>query len=156
VASQELSDFLTQRGKANALAVEQRITTLSWLLGGAVVLSLLLAVATTIMLIRGITVPLAQAIGIARRVAHGDLGSRIEIKSDNELGELLRALKAMNESLTRVVASVRSSSDSIATGSSQIATGNADLSHRTETQASNLQQTAASMEQLTSTVKTNA
>ena len=156
VASAELSEFLSQRGKANALAVENRIANLSYLLGGAVVLSLLFAVATTVLLIRGITTPLAQAIGIARRVADGDLGSRIEIKSNNELGELLHALKAMNESLASVVASVRSSSDSIATGSSQIATGNADLSHRTETQASNLQQTAASMEQLTSTVKANA
>ncbi|MBW8831794.1 MAG: Tar ligand binding domain-containing protein [Burkholderiales bacterium] len=155
-ASAELSDFLSQRGKANGLAVENRITNMSYLLAGAVVLSLLLAVGTTVVLIRGITTPLNQAIGIARRVAGGDLGSHIDITSTNELGELLRALKMMNESLVSVVAGVRQSSDSIATGSSQIAAGNADLSQRTEKQAANLQQTAASMEQLTSTVKTNA
>jgi methyl-accepting chemotaxis protein len=109
-----------------------------------------------VVLSRGITQPLEEAIAIARRVASGDLSSRIEVRSRNELGELLGALKAMNESLTNVVASVRSSSDSIATGSTQIATGNADLSHRTETQATSLQQTAASMEQLTHTVKNNA
>jgi methyl-accepting chemotaxis protein len=40
---------------------------------------------------------------------------------------------------------MRHASESIATGSTQIATGNADLSQRTEEQASNLQQTAASM-----------
>jgi methyl-accepting chemotaxis protein len=109
-----------------------------------------------VLLIRGITTPLLQAIGIARRVAGGDLSSHIEVKSKNELGDLLRALKDMNEGLALVVSNVRQSSDSIATGSSQIATGNADLSHRTERQATNLQQTAASMEQLTSTVKSNA
>ena len=38
----------------------------------------------------------------------------------------------------------------------QIANGNADLSQRTEEQASNLQQTAASMEQLTGSVRSNA
>jgi methyl-accepting chemotaxis protein len=156
VASTELSDFLSQRGKANDLAVEATIANMKYLLAGAVVLSLVLAVATTLMLIRGITTPLNQAIAIARRVASGDLSSHIEVHSSNELGDLLRALKAMNESLVAVVASVRQSSDSIATGSGQIATGNADLSQRTEKQASNLQQTAASMEQLTSTVKTNA
>src|SRR5207245_3908298 len=73
-ASTQLSDFLSQRGKANGLAVEDRITNTSYLLTGAVVLSLLLAVGTTMMLIRGITTPLNQAIGIARRVAGGDLG----------------------------------------------------------------------------------
>ncbi len=46
--------------------------------------------------------------------------------------------------------------ESVGTASAQIATGNIDLSQRTEEQASNLQQTAASMEELTATVKHNA
>ncbi|HEY2928287.1 methyl-accepting chemotaxis protein, partial [Piscinibacter sp.] len=156
VASAELSDYLAKREKANGSAVETSITQTSYVLAGALALSLALAIATTVLLIRGITTPLNQAIAIARRVAGGDLSSRIEVASSNELGELLNALKVMNDSLAAVVGSVRQSSDSIATGSSQIATGNADLSHRTEMQASNLQQTAASMEQLTGTVKNNA
>jgi methyl-accepting chemotaxis protein len=41
-------------------------------------------------------------------------------------------------------------------GADEIASGNADLSQRTEEQASNLQQTAASMEQLTGSVRSNA
>jgi len=155
-ASVELSDFLAKRQLANSAAVEANITQTGTVLAAAMAVSLGLMVWTTMLLVRGITTPLAQAIGIARRVAGGDLSSRIEVRSSNELGELLRALKAMNESLVDVVGSVRRSSDNIATGSTQIATGNADLSHRTELQASNLQQTAASMEQLTSTVKNNA
>jgi methyl-accepting chemotaxis protein len=51
---------------------------------------------------------------------------------------------------------VRSSVDSVSTASLQIAQGNGDLSRRTELQASNLQQTAASMEQLTGTVANGA
>ena len=86
-----------------------------------------------------------------------DLG-RVELAGGDELlrGQLLLALKAMNDSLVRIVSEVRQGSDHIATGSSQIATGNADLSQRTEEQASNLQQTAASMEQLSGTVRTTA
>ena len=105
---------------------------------------------------RSITRPIAEAVRLARTVASGDLTSHIDITSTDETGQLLGALKAMNESLVNVVGAVRASSDSIATGSSQIATGNADLSQRTEEQASNLQQTAASMEQLTATVTHNA
>ncbi|HJV61824.1 MAG TPA: methyl-accepting chemotaxis protein, partial [Albitalea sp.] len=154
--SAELSEFLLKRATANGADAKASIARTWYLLGGAMLLAWSLMVGTTVLLIRGITTPLAQAIGIARRVADGDLSSRIEVRSSNELGELLHALKAMNESLVRVVGSVRLSSDNIATGSTQIATGNADLSHRTELQASNLQQTASSMEQLTSTVKNNA
>ncbi len=108
------------------------------------------------LLTRSITGPVGQAVGVAERVAAGDLGSRVEVSSHDEIGRLLTALKAMNTSLTGIVGTVRSSSDSIATGSAQIASGNADLSQRTEEQASALQQTAASMEQLGSAVRQNA
>jgi len=105
---------------------------------------------------RSITRPINEAVTVAEKVAEGDLSSRIVVRSSDETGRLLGALKAMNESLVRIVATVRNSSDSIATGSAQIASGNADLSQRTEEQASALEQTAASMEQLGSTVKQNA
>jgi len=105
---------------------------------------------------RGITRPVAVAVQLARTVASGDLTSTIEVRSRDEIGELQRALAAMNAKLSEIVSQVRSSSDSIATGSREIATGNADLSQRTEEQASNLEQTAASMEELTATVQQNA
>ena len=105
---------------------------------------------------RSITGPIAQAVQIARTVATGDLGSRIEVRRGDEAGQLLQALKDMNDSLVQVVGQVRSSSESIATAAGQIASGNADLSQRTEEQASNLQQTAASMEQMTGAVAQNA
>ncbi|WP_431273560.1 methyl-accepting chemotaxis protein [Variovorax ureilyticus] len=104
----------------------------------------------------GIVRPLGQAVSVAETVAAGDLGSRIEVQSRDETGQLLQALKKMNESLARVVGEVRTGTDTIATASSQIATGNQDLSSRTEEQASSLEETAASMEELTSTVKQNA
>ncbi|MBI5258181.1 MAG: MCP four helix bundle domain-containing protein [Burkholderiales bacterium] len=103
-----------------------------------------------------ITRPIAQAVKVAETVAAGDLRSRIEVRSTDETGQLLDALKRMNESLVRIVGAVRGNAESVATASGQIAQGNADLSQRTEEQASNLQQTAASMEQLTATVNQNA
>ncbi len=62
----------------------------------------------------------------------------------------------MSRSLVDIVGEVRRASDNISTGSTQIAGGNADLSRRTEAQAGNLQQTAASMEEITSIVRQNA
>jgi methyl-accepting chemotaxis protein len=110
----------------------------------------------SLLIARSITRPLARAVQVAERVASGDLTSEVHVDSADETGQLLAALKRMNEGLVSIVSQVRNSSDSIATGSTEIATGNADLSQRTEEQASNLQQTAASMEELTTTVKQNA
>jgi methyl-accepting chemotaxis protein len=62
----------------------------------------------------------------------------------------------MNTSLTGIVGGVREGTDAIGIASREIASGNADLSARTESQASSLQQTAASMSHLTNIVKQNA
>jgi len=126
------------------------------LLVGLSGLALLAAVVLAWLLARSITRPLKQAVEVAQRVAAGDLTSAVEVKSKDETGLLLQALKDMNESLVKIVGEVRGGTDSITTASQQIASGNADLSQRTEEQASSLEETASSMEELTSTVKQNA
>ncbi|MRV71230.1 HAMP domain-containing protein [Duganella sp. FT92W] len=106
-------------------------------------------------LIRGITRPLAQAIGIAQTVAEGDLRCDMEASRRDEIGDLLRALRRMSDNLARIVGEVRHGTETIATASTQIASGNVDLSSRTDAQASSLEETSASMIELTSTVRQN-
>ncbi|CAN7695850.1 methyl-accepting chemotaxis protein [Pseudoduganella sp. LjRoot289] len=105
---------------------------------------------------RSITGPIGVAVKVAQTVAEGDLTSHIEVTSKDETGQLLQALKDMNDSLVNIVGQVRSGTDTIAAASNQIASGNLDLSSRTEQQAGSLEETASSMEEMTSTVKQNA
>jgi methyl-accepting chemotaxis protein len=106
---------------------------------------------------RSITVPLNSALGIANTVADGDLTTHFEEQTArDEIGDLMKALRGMNDSLRRVVSQVQTGTTAIATASSEIAEGNLDLSSRTEQQASSLEETASSMEELTSTVRQNA
>ncbi len=126
------------------------------LMGVLGVLATVFGMACAWLLTRSITRPLSQAVKVAETVASGDLGSTIVVNSQDETGQLMQALKAMNDSLAQVVGEVRQGTDTIAMASGQIAAGNHDLSSRTEEQASSLEETAASMEELTSTVKQNA
>lgn len=105
---------------------------------------------------RSIIRPINYAVKIAETVAHGDLTQRIEAKTQDETGILLRALRDMNDSLTKTVSNIRVGAETISSASSQIAAGNQDLSSRTEEQASSLEETAASTEELASTVRQNA
>ncbi len=123
---------------------------------GVILLGVLLATIVGYWLMRAITVPLDAAVKLARSVAAGDLTSHIVVSSQDEIGQLMHALKEMQFSLAEIVGEVRRGTDTIATASSQIASGNMDLSSRTEEQASALEQTASSVEQLTATVKHNA
>ena len=152
----ELVDFqtevMTEDGKAAGAVADaaQRMM---------LILSAVAALATVFFawfITRSITVPLNEAVQVAQRVAAGDLTSNVEVKSKDETGQLMLALKDMNDSLKKIVGEVRSGTEAIGSGTKQIASGNADLSQRTEEQASSLEETASSMEELTSTVKQNA
>ncbi|RUP23540.1 MAG: HAMP domain-containing protein [Curvibacter sp.] len=118
----------------------------------AVVLGAFMAWAAT----RSITRPVQQAVDAATAIAHGDLSIQIPTGAGDETGQLLSALTDMQSRLAALVADVRRNADGVATASAEIAQGNHDLSARTEHQASALEQTAASMEELGSTVRQNA
>jgi methyl-accepting chemotaxis protein len=121
-----------------------------------VVVALLLAAGGVVLTVRSVVRPLAAAVKIASGVAAGDLTQRIEGHANDETGQLMQALKGMNDSLARIVTEVRTGTANIADGTTELASGNLDLSMRTEEQASALQETASSIEELTSTVKQNA
>jgi methyl-accepting chemotaxis protein len=118
--------------------------------------AIVLGVACAFLITRSITVPIREAVAVAEKVASGDLSSRITVDSRDETGQLMQALRSMNDSLADIVGRVRTGTGTIAVASGEIAAGNQDLSARTEQQAGSLEETAASMEELTSTVKQNA
>ena len=92
---------------------------------------------------------------IATGIAAGDLSMAIKMRSGDQ-SSMLFSMQAMQDQLCTTVGSIQQSTETISTASSEIAAGNLDLSSRTEEQASSLGTTAASMEELTSTVKQNA
>jgi len=111
-----------------------------------------------------ITVTITRPIDYARlcalRMADGDLSQRVERRTGfdgkDETSQLIVAMQAMHDSICEMVNGVNVSASGVASASQQIAAGNLDLSGRTEQQAASLEETAATMDQLTSTVRNNA
>ncbi|MET0889645.1 MAG: methyl-accepting chemotaxis protein [Stenotrophomonas maltophilia] len=126
------------------------------ILGSLAAAAVLLALVFSVWITRGITRPLGHALRLARAVAAGDLTLRIEAHGQDETGQLMRALKDMNESLARIVSQVRGGTNAITQTSSEIAAGSQDLSGRTEQQAAAMEETLSSMAELSSTVRQNA
>ncbi|MGK5026206.1 methyl-accepting chemotaxis protein [Janthinobacterium sp. RB2R34] len=144
---------LSARTAAAAAATFKESRLLSWGLGA---LAMALAAGIAYWITISITRPANRALGIARTVAAGDLTSEIDGHGNDEMGQLLLALKSMNDNLAVTVGTVRAGTETIATAALQVASGSMDLSSRTEQQASSLEETASSMEELTSTTKQNA
>ena len=100
--------------------------------------------------------PLREAMSGAQQLASGDLTTQVHVSRRDEIGQLMQAINGVGVGLATVVGNVRKGTDQINIASSEIAIGNQDLSTRTESQASALGQTAASMGKFTANVRRNA
>ncbi len=105
---------------------------------------------------RQITRPVLNNLAVAERIADGDLSGSITSDRNDELGQLTASMARMNAKLRTIISDVRDCVGTVASSAAKIAMGNTDLSSRTEQQTTAVVETAASMEQLTSTVKNNA
>ena len=152
-------NYLQQNDSLYDLAVNDSnasYTQAMWILFSVMIAVLAVIISVWLGVRKTLIAPLNRLIDSIRHIAGGDLVKRIDVESDNEMGELAHSLRHMQGELARTVGEVRQGADAIYSGASEIAMGNNDLSSRTEQQAASLEETAASMEELTATVKQNA
>ncbi|WP_312217341.1 methyl-accepting chemotaxis protein [Pantoea vagans] len=100
--------------------------------------------------------PVGKICGHLKIIAGGDLTREPEDLGRNCVGQLVPLVKEMQHSLLQTVSAIHDNAAILHREAGDIAAGNADLSDRTSTQAAALEQTAASMEEITVTVRHNA
>ncbi|NBX19913.1 MAG: methyl-accepting chemotaxis protein [Betaproteobacteria bacterium] len=149
--SEEYAAYATQRSQSMLSEADASFHRNLQLLAGIALVALLSAFLMAAAMIRY----LGKALGAepselratAESVAHGDLTYKEQFARAPE-GSVLAYMAAMRGSLVQIVGRVRSATENLATGVQQVAAGGLDLSQRTEEQASALEETAATMEEL--------
>jgi aerotaxis receptor len=124
-----------------------------WMAGGVAA-----AVSATgwALLARQVGTPVRSMSEFAGRMAAGDLTAEPPEGGNDDMGEAVRALRQLQANLTAIVLDVRGQIRGVIDASREMSSGNLDLSQRTEEQATSLQQTAATMDELTRSVQGNA
>ncbi|MBE7637491.1 HAMP domain-containing protein [Sneathiella sp. P13V-1] len=89
-------------------------------------------------------------------LANGDLTYRISKEYEGTFNQLKSDSNRTAEQLNDIVTKIIRSSHSIGASAEKITSGSRGLNQRTETQAANLEESAASMEELSTIVKQNA
>jgi methyl-accepting chemotaxis protein len=148
-------DLMAKAGKEAEETVARVLIEIVVIGGIAIALAVAVAALITRRLSRQLGGEPDYAANVAKRIASGDLLQPVTVRA-GDTTSLVAAMKAMQDTLGSVVATIRESTDAVGTASKEIAQGNTDLSQRTEEQASSLEETASSMEELTATVKQNA
>ena len=91
-----------------------------------------------------------------RRLAGGDLTSRLDQRFPTEFAKIRDDFNAAASKLMETVRAVVASTSAIHAGSHEISTSSDDLSRRTEQQAARLEEAAAALDEITATLKKSA
>ena len=151
-----LVKYQTDAAEAGYKAAVSRYEAIRIVAAIALALGAALGILLAISIIRGIVRPLREVEDISMAVSSGDLTRNIVVKSEDEIGRVLQAIKNVSGNLRGIVADVRGGVGNIANSAQEVAAGGNDLAQRTQESASALEETASSMEEMTSTVKQNA
>jgi len=90
------------------------------------------------------------------RVAAGDFTQKAVLDGSDEIADLQNMIMKMQCELGKIIEGVHRSSAAMSEAVGEITSGNSDLSRRTEVHAASLQQSAASLEEMTVIVRQNA
>ena len=120
------------------------------------IIAIVLGCAVAFFMTRSITRPLGLAVHISDGLARGDLTMTVDVRSKDETGQLLSAMKNMVENLRKVVVDVNTAAQNVASGSQQMSSTSQQMSQGATEQAASAEEVSSSMEQMASNIKQNA
>ncbi len=122
---------------------------------GIAAAAILFAISVAVFLTRGIVRPLSDAVAVANKLAAGDLTVEVAVKSTDETGQLLVAIKNMVDKLKHVVGDVMSAADNVSSGSQQLSATAQQMSQGATEQAASAEEISSSMEEMASSIRQN-
>jgi methyl-accepting chemotaxis protein len=140
---------------SHVLSIARRATATA---AGAGVVALVAGVVIYLYVARRTVQPLRAAAERLEELAGGaaDLTVRLPVNTNDEVGQLARALNAFLDNLHGLVQEIRQASVEVGSASQQLSAASQQLSAGAQEQVSALEETAASLEELSGTVRQNA
>jgi len=109
----------------------------------ASLVSLLVGILAGVFVARGITRPVKEMQALMQRMARGDLTVRGQVKTKDEIGQMVAEFNDMAKEQSRIMSIVRSSSDELAAAAEQMAASSQEVTSTTEEVATNMTHLAA-------------
>jgi methyl-accepting chemotaxis protein len=115
---------------------------------------ILVAIAATVVSywVKKVTQPLMEGVGIADRLAQGDLTPVIDVKGRDEVGQLLSSMKHMIARWRDVVAEMGQTAESVASASTQLSASAEQISHGAASEAERTSQVASASVEMSQTI----
>ncbi|MGD0098139.1 MAG: methyl-accepting chemotaxis protein [Terracidiphilus sp.] len=122
----------------------------------ASLLSLVFGIILSIVIARGFSLPMGQAVTVLEKVADGDLTVMLDVNTKEEVGRMAGALNRAVEKLNNTLQEVADSAANASSSSQQLAAAAESIASGAQEQAASLEETSASLEQITAAVRQSA
>ena len=154
----KVSDLIGEEVAVAKVAADSTARASSQWMVGAICVGLLASLASAVLLLRAIMIPIGVLIDRVKDIAQGDgdLTRRIDESRSDEIGQLGRWFNVFVGKIERVVEEVKAGAHEIDAGGAQIASSSQSLAHGASEQASSLQQISASLEQISGQTQQSA
>ena len=118
----------------------------------AFLFSLLVAAGVFYYVKKNIISELNETVDVANRLADGDLGMRISVKSQDETGKLQNAMKGMIENLKEIVGQIIGHSHTMASNSEEVSVTTKEITHGIDDQTRQIEQSVAAITEVSQTI----
>jgi methyl-accepting chemotaxis protein len=134
----------------------QQASEAQFILIATVIASLLIALGSAFWVSLGVSRGLGEAARLAGAVAGGDLTQAIGVNSDDEIGDVVKALDQMCHKLRTIIAETITAAQNVSSGSQELSASAEQLSQGATEQAAATEEASTSMEEMAANVKQNA
>jgi methyl-accepting chemotaxis protein len=120
---------------------------------GISLIGFLAGVTIGLFVMRSISEPLRDLIRAARHLAAGDLTARVNVVSEDEVGQVGTAFNQSIDALTSTVSALMDSSTKLSSSATQISAATNQMSYGAESQTQQVIRTSSAMEEISATIK---
>jgi methyl-accepting chemotaxis protein len=155
-AVDDLRRLAQSLGKEKFQVNEEQFHIARLLLLSAATIGLLVGVILSIVIARGLSIPLGLTAAALEQMATGDLTASVEVRTTEEVGRMSSALNTALEKLRSTLQDVAGSAANSDAYSRELAAAAEEISKGAQEQAASLEETTATLEQITAAVRQSA
>ena len=152
----EYADLVKKVMANSAAQAAQDANAAELILAATMLASLLIAIGSASWVSLTIGRGLSKAVGLAGAVAAGDLTQTIALKGNDEICDVVNALRDMCGKLRAIITETNGAIQNLSSGSQELSASAEQLSQGATEQAAAAEEASSSMEEMASNVKQNA
>ncbi|GFM57275.1 chemotaxis transducer [Pseudomonas cichorii] len=150
--ARQVVELVNQVAGAEDHSMQGQLTANTLQIVASSVVALLVGVIVSWLITRLIVGPLRSVIGLAQRIAAGDLSGSVQVRRNDEIGQLMLAMQQMGEGLSRIVSGLQSGIEQLSNSAHSLSAVTEQTNLEVSSQKEETEQVATAMNQMTATV----